>query len=147
MVSCFFQQQCHGSKQPCRRQSQVTNSIFKSMGQFSSVLWPIMLSGGHEGQFSRDPLPVFSAGGPHQQFWHRQGCPFLMLSIHHFLYQSQCHPPSKAPWRMVLERLLRHVTCLNHASFCLLTIARRGSCGPTRELILLRTLSLVLCSK
>ena len=33
--------------------------------------------GGHEGWFSRDPLPVFSADGPCEQFWHRQGCPLF----------------------------------------------------------------------
>ena len=35
-------------------------------------------------------------------------------------------------WRVVLERLSWCVTCLNRASFNLLTVARRGSCGPTR---------------
>ena len=50
----------------------------------SSVSRLIGLSGGHEGRFSRDPLPVFSAGGPPQfwalrspQFWHGQGCPLF----------------------------------------------------------------------
>ena len=46
-----------------------------------------------------------------------------------------------------MERLSWRVTCPNHASFRLLTIARKGSCGPTRELILYRTQSLVLCSE
>ena len=32
---------------------------------------------GHEGRFSRDPLPVFSAGGPCEQLWHGQGCPLF----------------------------------------------------------------------
>ena len=32
--------------------------------QFSSVLWPIWSSGGHEGRFSRDPLPVFFCRRP-----------------------------------------------------------------------------------
>ena len=32
---------------------------------------------GHEGRFSGDPLPVFSAGGHCEQFWHGQGCPFF----------------------------------------------------------------------
>ena len=32
---------------------------------------------GHEGRFSRSPLPVLSAGGPCHQFWHWQGCPLL----------------------------------------------------------------------
>ena len=68
-----------------------------------------------------------------------RGVHSLTLSIQHF-------PPSKARWRMVLERLLWRVTCPNHASFRLLTAARRGSCGPTRELIMLRIQSLVLCS-
>ena len=33
----------------------------------------------------------------------------LMLSIQHFLRQPWHHPPSKMPWRMVLERLSWHV--------------------------------------
>ena len=33
--------------------------------------------GGHEERFSRDPLPVFSVGGPWEQFWHGQGCPLF----------------------------------------------------------------------
>ena len=33
--------------------------------------------GGHEGRFSTDPLPVFSAGGPCEQFWHGQDCPLF----------------------------------------------------------------------
>ena len=45
--------------------------------QFSSVLWPIGSSGGHEGRFSRDPLPVLSAGGPYEQFLHEQICPLF----------------------------------------------------------------------
>ena len=48
---------------------------------------------------------------------------------------------------MVLDRLLWRVTCPNHASFRLLTVARKGSCGSTRMLILLHTQLLVLCSK
>ena len=71
----------------------------------------------------------------------------LMLNIRHFLCQPQCRPPSKVPRRMVLERLLQHVTCLNHPSFHLLTVVRRGSCGATSELILFCTQSLVLCTK
>ena len=71
----------------------------------------------------------------------------LTLSIQHFLCQPQHRPPSKVPWEMVLERLLWRVTCSNHASFCLLTVARRGSCVPARKFILLRNQSLVLCSE
>ena len=45
--------------------------------QFCSVPWPIGSSGGHEGRLSRDPLPVFSAEGPCEQFWHGQICPLF----------------------------------------------------------------------
>ena len=43
--------------------------------QFSSIPWLTGLLGTHGGWFSRDPLSVFSAGGPCEQFWYRQGCP------------------------------------------------------------------------
>ena len=45
-----------------------------------------------------------------------------------------------------MERLSWCTVCLNHASFRLWTVARRGSCGPTRKLSLLHTQWLVLCS-
>ena len=48
---------------------------------------------------------------------------------------------------MVLERLSWRATRPNHAIFRLLTVASRGFCRPKRKLILLRTQSLVLCSK
>ena len=49
--------------------------------------------------------------------------------------------PSKMPWRMILERPSWRVTCPNHASFRLLTVAkrscgsrtRRWSCAPSRR--------------
>ena len=40
--------------------------------QFSPLTHGI--SGGHAGQFCRDPLPVFSVGSHREHFWHRQGC-------------------------------------------------------------------------
>ena len=70
----------------------------------------------------------------------------LMLSIQHFLCRPRHRPPCKVSLRMVLERLTWRVTCRNNASFRLLTVARRGSCGPARKLILLRIQPLVLCS-
>ena len=103
----------------------------------SSVPWPIGSSGGHEGRFSRDSLPVFflqeafvSSSGM-GRYVHS-----LMLSIQHFLCRPRRRPLSKVPRRMVLERMLWRETCPNHASFCLLTVTRRGSCRPTRKLIL-----------
>ena len=71
----------------------------------------------------------------------------LMLPIQHFPCRPRRRPPFCVPWRMVLERLSWCVTCPSHASFRLLTVARRSSCGTTRQLILLRAQSLVLCSK
>ena len=47
---------------------------------FSSVHFSPLtdwIVGGHEGRFSRDPHPVFSAGGPGEQFWHGQRCPLF----------------------------------------------------------------------
>ena len=63
----------------------------------------------------------------------------LILSIQHFLCRPRHRPPSTVPQRMGLERLSLCVTCLNHAGFRLLTVARGGSSGPTRKLILFRT--------
>ena len=112
--------------------------------QFSSDPWSIGSSGVTRddsaeilftSRFSRRPLWAVLA-------W--QGCPNLMLSIQHFLCRLRSRLPSKVPWRMVLERLSRRVTSANVR---LLTVARRGSCGPTRILISLCTQSLVLCSK
>ena len=37
---------------------------------------------------------------------------------------------------VLLRRLLWCVTFRNHASFCLLTVAKRGSCGPTKKVLL-----------
>ena len=63
----------------------------------------------------------------------------LMLSFQHFFCRSRRHPPSKVPRTMVLKTLSWRVTCANRASFRLLTIARRSSCGRTRKMTLLRT--------
>ena len=68
--------------------------------QFCSAPWLIGSSGGHNGWFSRDPHPAFSAGGPCEQLLHGQECPLLMLSIQHFLYRLWRSPPSKVPRRM-----------------------------------------------
>ena len=48
----------------------------------------------------------------------------LMLSIQHFQRRPRCRPPPKCPegW---FERLSWRVACPNHASFHLLTVARR----------------------
>ena len=64
---------------------------------------------------------------------------FLTSSIKHSLCRPWPCPPSNVSWRMGLERPQWRLACSNHASFRLLTVASRGSCGPTRRLILLRS--------
>ena len=56
--------------------SPPTSLKFSSV-QFNSVPCQIWSSGGHEGRFSRDPLPVFSARGPCEKVWNGQGCPLF----------------------------------------------------------------------
>ena len=105
--------------------------------QFSSVPWPIGSSGGHKGRFiiqRSSPSPfckrsLWAVSVVGRELYS------LMLSIQHFLCRQRRRPPSKVPREMVLERFSWCVTCPNHASFRLLTVARRGSCGPTRKLI------------
>ena len=83
--------------------------------QFSSVPWPIGSPVGYYRRFSRDPLPVFSAGGPCKQFWHRQGHPLFDVVHQAFPLPTRASPTLQS-WRMVLGRLSWRVTCLNHAS-------------------------------
>ena len=85
-------------------------------------------------RFSRNPLPVLLEATVTSSGMGRD-VHSLTLSFQHFLCQPWHCPPSKVPWRMVLERLLWHVTCLNHLNFLLLTVARRDFCGPTRQFI------------
>ena len=89
--------------------------------------------------FCRRRLWVVLAAARMSNLW---CCPFSIFSADH----GVAYPP-RCPWRMFFERLSWRVTCPNHGSSCLLTAARRVSCGPTRKLIFLRTQSLVLCSK
>ena len=64
----------------------------KKSVQFSSVTRPNGLSEGHEGRFSRDPRPVFSAGGHYEQFWHVQGCPLFGVVHPAFLPLTMVSP-------------------------------------------------------
>ena len=63
------------------------------------------------------------------------------------LYISSAHHSITNPQRCPEGWFWRGCRGVWHASFCLLTVARRGSCGPVRKLILLHTQSLVSCSK
>ena len=58
----------------------------------------------------------------------------LMLSIQHFLRRPRRRAPCKVPFRMVLERLLWHVTyMLKPWKSLSLDSCQRGSCGPATE--------------
>ena len=82
----------------------------------------------------RAPLPVFSAGGHHEQFWHGQGHPLFDV-----VYPAL--PLLTTVVLLTLQGALKNgfgeavAACdmpESCESFHLLTIARRGSCGPTR---------------
>ena len=61
----------------CGRRGDKVDTISSSV-HFSPVTnWVV---GGHDGWFRRDPLPVFSAEGPCEQFWHGQGC--ALFDVH-----------------------------------------------------------------
>ena len=51
-------------------------TVAETSKQFSSVqsLYRLVV-GGHEGRFSRNPIPVFPARGPCEHSWHGQTCP------------------------------------------------------------------------
>ena len=70
------------------------------------------------GRFSRDPLPVFSAGGPCKQFWHRQG---------HSLFDI-VHPAFRLPievWYGILK-----------GGFSEAVVARRATVMVTKSLFI-----------
>ena len=52
----------------------IFTTIYLISVRFISEPRPIGSSVGHDGRFSRVPLPVVSADCPCEQFWHGQGC-------------------------------------------------------------------------
>ena len=68
----LYQWPCSHQNSPEPAEFTCTSSI-----QFRSVPRLIGSSGVHKGQFSTKPLPVLSAGGPCEQFWHGQVCPLF----------------------------------------------------------------------
>ena len=75
-----------------------------------------------------------------EHFWHGQGCS-LFDAVHpaFLLPTTALSTLQDALKDGVGEAVMTYVTCLNHMSFHLLTIVRRGSCGSTRKLLLLCT--------
>ena len=103
---------------------------------FQFIPWPNDVVREHGRRFSRDPLPVLSAEGRCEKFWHGQGCSLFDVVHPAFPLPTKASQPSKVPWRMVLESLSWRVTCPNLVNYRLLTVGRRGSCGPMKKLIL-----------
>ena len=108
------------------------------MAKFSSVqsLDRLGHRGGHEGRFNKDPLPVISAGGPCEQFWHEQICPLC----------SFVHPAFPLPTTAssTLQGALKDcfgeaVVTFEPCKFPSTTRVRRGSCEPSRRSILFHT--------
>ena len=56
---------------------QIVRCVLNHSVQVSSVSCLIGSPWVGNEQFSTDPLPVFSAGGPCEQFWRGQGCPLF----------------------------------------------------------------------
>ena len=104
--------------------------------------------GGHEGRFSWDPLPVFSAGGPCEQFWHGQGCPLFNVVHPAFPLPTTASPTLQSALNDGFGEAAVAYDMPKPCQVSIsLTVARRGSCGPKKKLTLLHTQSLVLCSK
>ena len=81
--------------------------------------------GVHDGRFGRDPLPVFSAGGPCEQFRHGQGCSLFVVVHPAFPLPTTASPTLQYALKDFLERLSWRVTFPHNASFRLLTVARK----------------------
>ena len=91
-------------------------SVVSARYQFSSVPWLIrgnMRDDSEEILFQSFLLEAIVSSSGMGRNVHS-----LMLSIKHFLCWPQSCPPSKVPWRMDLEWLLRCVTCqtMQHGS-------------------------------
>ena len=110
----------------------VPASTYSEKVQFSSVPWPIASSGDMRDVSEEILFQSFLQEALRSSSGMGRDVHSFMLSIDRFLCRLRRRPHSKVPWRMVLERLSWRVTCLNHASFRLSTVARRGSCDWIR---------------
>ena len=123
-----------------------------SQFQFSLAPWQIGSSGGHEGHFSRDPLPVFSAGCPCEQFWHGPGCS-LFEAVHPVFPLPTTESPTHTgtlkdgfgkavmacdmpePWKILpLDRCQKEVPVNPQGSWSC-SAPSRWSCVPSRRCI------------
>ena len=89
----------------------------------------------------RDDSAVFSAGGPCELFWHGQGCSFFHGVHPAFLQQTTASPILQGALKDGVGEAVVACDMPEPCKFPSLGSARRGSRGPTRKLILLRTQS------
>ena len=116
--------------------------------QFSLASWPIGSSGGggHEGRLSRDPLPVFSAGGPCEQFWHGQGCP--LFDVHPaFPLPTTALPTLQSALKDGFGEAVVACNMPEPRKFPSLDSCQRRFLWTDKEVDLATHLSLILCSK
>ena len=105
---------------------------------------------GHEGRFRRDPLPVFSAGGSCEQFWHRQINPLFNV-VHLALPLTTTASPTlqgapkdgfgeavvacdmPEPWKSPSYDSCQKRFLWTHKEAALSPATSRWSCAPSRR--------------
>ena len=104
-------------------------------------------SGGDDRWFSRDPLPVFSAGCPCEQFWQGQGCPLFDVVYPAFPLPTTVSPILQdTPKNGSGEAVMAYDTP-EPCKFPSLDSCKKRFLWTPRKLILFCTQSLVLSSK
>ena len=124
---------------------------------FSSVRWPIGLEerrgeggggGGLRDDFSRDPLPVSSAGGHCEQFWLRQECPLFDVVHPAFLQPTTASPTLQGVLKDGFGEAVVACDVPDPCKFLYLDFCqKRFLWTQKRELIFQSTQLLILCSK
>ena len=114
--------------------NQLSLNLQELYVQFSPVLSPVGPSVGHKGRFSRDALPVSSAGGLCEQFQHGQDVHSLTSSIQLLLRRPRRRVPSRHPEGIVciilnlfLHYFLKGGFKGRNQSCCIYKHARKGS--------------------
>ena len=79
----------------------------------------------------------FLAGGPCEQLCHRHGCPLFDVVHPAFPLPTTASPTLQGALKNGFKEAVVACDMPESCKFRLLTVATRGSCGPTRKLILL----------
>ena len=90
-------------------------------------------SEGHEVRYSKNPFPVFSTGGPCEQLWHGQGRPLFNIVHPAFPLSTTASPTLQGVPKNGFGEAVVACGMPEPCKFPLLTVARRGSCGPRGE--------------